>query len=59
VRNSGPGISIRIFNAQTWFPQGMEARVALAVQRREYGLKKAMEAVLERRAKAAEKRQGR
>jgi len=59
VRNSGPGISIRIFNTQTWFPQGMEARVALAVQRREYGLKKAMEAVLERRAKAAEKRQGR
>lgn len=59
VRNSGPGISIRIFNTQTWFPQGMEARVALAVQRREYGLQKAMEAVLERRAKAAEKRMGR
>lgn len=59
VRDSGPGISIRIYNTQTWFPNGMEARVALALQRREHGLKKAMEAVLQRRAKAAEKRQGR
>jgi hypothetical protein len=59
VRDSGPGVRVRIFNTQTWFPSGMEARVALAVRRREHGLKKAMEAILERRARAAEKRQGR
>ena len=59
VRDSGPLVRIRIFNSQIWFPQGMEARVALAVSRREAGLKKAMEAILDRRAAAAEKRMGR
>lgn len=52
-------IGIRIFNSEVWFPSGMDARVALAVRRRENGLKKAAEAVLERRAKAAERRMGR
>lgn len=52
-------VGITLFNSEIWFPNGMEARVALAVARRENGLKKAMEAVLERRAKAAEKRMGR
>ena len=59
VRDSGPAVRIRIYNSMTWFPQGMEARVAIAVNRREYGIKKAMEAMLERRAKAAEARMGR
>jgi hypothetical protein len=52
-------IGIRMFNSEVWFPSGMDSRVALAVRRRENGLKKAMEAVLERRAKAAERRMGR
>jgi hypothetical protein len=52
-------IGITIFNSEIWFPSGMEARVALAVARRENGLRKAMEAVLERRARAAERRMGR
>jgi hypothetical protein len=52
-------IGVTIFNSEIWFPSGMEARVALAVARRENGLMKAMEAVLERRAKAAERRMGR
>lgn len=59
VSDQGPRISIMIYNSQAWFPQSMEARVALAIQRREYGLKKAMEAVLERRTQAAERRMGR
>jgi hypothetical protein len=52
-------IGVTIFNSEIWFPSGMAARVALAVARRERGLVKAMEAVLERRAKAAERRMGR
>lgn len=59
VRDAGSVVRLRIFNTQTWFPAGMEARVALAVRRREHGLKKAMESILERRAKNAERRQGR
>lgn len=59
ISNRGGRISIRIFNTLTWFPQGMEARVALAVRRREAGVRKAMEAVLERRATAAERRMNR
>lgn len=59
VKDSGPLVRIRIFNTQAWFPSGMEARIAIAITRREAGLKKAMEAILERRAKAAEKRMGR
>ena len=52
-------ISIRIFNSQTWFPGDMQRRVADALRRREAGLRKAMEAVLERRAKAAQSRMNR
>lgn len=59
VRDSGPSISIRIFNSQTWFPGNMQRRVADALRRREAGLRKAMEAVLERRAKAAQSRMNR
>lgn len=59
IADSGPRVRIQIYNSQTWFPQGMETRVRLAVARREAGLQKAMEAVLARRAAAAEKRMGR
>lgn len=59
VRDSGPMISVRIFNSQTWFPGDMQRRVADAVRRREAGLRKAMEAILERRAKAANARMNR
>lgn len=53
------GTTITIANHQTWFPSGMDARVAIALKRREAGLKKAAEAILERRARAAERRMGR
>jgi hypothetical protein len=59
IRDSGPMISISIFNSQTWFPGDMQRRVADAVRRREAGLIKAMEAILERRAKAAQDRMNR
>lgn len=52
----GAYVSVRIFNQQAWFPQGMEARVEDALRRRHHALLKAMEAVLARRAKAAERR---
>ena len=50
---------ITISNFQAWFPSGLDGRVQLALRRREAGLKKATEAILERRAKAAERRMGR
>lgn len=59
VSERGYRVGIRIFNSQTWFPGNMESRVAIAVNRRERGLIKATEAILERRAKAAERRMGR
>lgn len=59
VSDRGARIGIRIYNSQTWFPTGMEARVALAVARRERGLRTAMEAILARRAAVAERRMGR
>jgi hypothetical protein len=52
-------ISITIFNSEIWFPNGMQSRVALAIGRRERGLIKALEAVLARRAAAAQRRMGR
>ena len=52
-------ISITIFNSEIWFPATMDARVAIAVSRRERGLLNALEAMLERKAKAAERRMGR
>jgi hypothetical protein len=52
-------IGITVYNNEVWFPSGMDSRVGLAVRRRESGLRKAIEAVMERRAKAAEKRMGR
>lgn len=56
VLDSGSKVAIRISNANGWFPKGMDARVDFALKRREEGLKKATEAILERRAKAAEAR---
>ncbi|MCW1921320.1 hypothetical protein OKA05_02075 [Luteolibacter arcticus] len=50
---------ITISNFQAWFPSGMDGRIQLALRRREAGLKKATEAILERQAKAAERRMGR
>ena len=58
ISDSGPKVIIQIFNNQRWFPQAMESRVKLAVARRERGLIKAIEAVMDRRAKAAEARMG-
>jgi hypothetical protein len=59
IRDTGGKIGIRIYNTQAWFPSGMDARVRIAVSRRERGLIKALEAVLERKARAAERRMGR
>lgn len=59
VSDRGGRVGIRIFNSQVWFPGNMSTRVALAVARRERGLQKACEAILEKRARAAERRQGR
>ena len=50
---------ISISNFLGWFPAGMGSRVAIALNRRESGLKKAADAILERRARAAERRMGR
>jgi hypothetical protein len=59
IQNTGPMVGVRIFNNQTWFPQNMTSRVGLAVVRRENGLRKAMEAILARQARAAEQRMAR
>jgi hypothetical protein len=59
VQTRSTGTAISISNFQTWFPSGMAGRVQLALKRREAGLKKAAEEILERRAKAAERRMGR
>lgn len=49
---------VRIFNNQQWFPSDMNSRAVLAIQRRERGLIKAMEEMLERNAKKAERKMG-
>jgi hypothetical protein len=54
VKDSGGNVLIRIFNAQNWFPGDMTRRVALAISRREAGLKTATTAVLDRNAKKAQ-----
>lgn len=46
-------VSVRIFNNQAWFPQSMDARLRDSIRRRENGLRKAIEAIIERRSKAA------
>jgi hypothetical protein len=53
------GVAIRIYNEQPWFPKDMDARVERAMRRRTAGLQKAVEAMVERRAKRAEERMGR
>ncbi len=47
-------VGIRIFNSQHWFPGDMEARARLAVTRRQRGLIKATQAILERNAAKAQ-----
>lgn len=59
VKDNGPKIGIRIYNTQAWFPASMDARVRLAIQRRERGIYVAMEAILKKRATAAERKMGR
>lgn len=49
-------IGIRIFNYQAWFPRGMGRRVRIALNRRERGLKKATQAMIDRKARKAEAR---
>lgn len=59
VRSGSMRTMITIANQQPWFPSGMDARISLALRRREAGLKKAADAILERQARAAERRMGR
>jgi hypothetical protein len=59
IKDVGPKVGIRIYNSQTWFPASMDARVRLAIQRRERGIYVAMEAILKKRAQAAERKMGR
>ncbi|MES2995907.1 MAG: hypothetical protein V4733_03765 [Verrucomicrobiota bacterium] len=56
VAGSGASTSIRIYNNLTWFPSGMAGRVQIAVSRRTSGLKKAVETMIERKAKAVQRR---
>lgn len=50
------GILVRVFNNVPYFPKDMERRVQRAVFHREKGLQKAIAAMIERRAKAANAR---
>lgn len=52
-------ISVEVFNAQTWFPGNMDSRLNLAIKRRERGIRKAIEAMVERNARRANRRMGR
>lgn len=47
-------IGIRIFNQQAWFPGDMDARLRLALTRRERGLIKAIDSMLARQAAKAQ-----
>lgn len=59
VKDTGPKVGIRIYNSQAWFPASMDSRVRMAIARRERGMYVAMEAILKKRATAAERRMGR
>jgi hypothetical protein len=54
----GSVVSIRVFNNQRWFPGDMGQRVQLAIDRRERGMRKATEAIIARRARTAQRKQG-
>ena len=56
VKTTSGKTSVRVFNSQPWFPSGMDSRLQIAINRRERGLRKAIEAMLERRAKKANDR---
>jgi hypothetical protein len=58
VQNSGDVVSIRVFNNQKWFPGDMGRRVQFAIDRRQRGLRKATEAIIARRARNAQRKQG-
>jgi len=58
VMERDAGTVIHMHNDQTWFPGDMTVRVQFALDRREKGIRKAMDAIIERRGKAAEKKQG-
>jgi len=49
-------VAVRIFNSQTWFPHDMSKRLQVAVNRRETGLRKAMQAMMDRKAKKAQQK---
>jgi hypothetical protein len=51
--------NITIYNQQAWFPGNMEGRVRDSIRRRENGIQKATQSILDRRARAAEARMGR
>lgn len=53
---SAANVGVRIYNSQPWFPGNMDARVQIALDRRERGLRKEMAAILARRAERANKR---
>jgi len=59
IQESKDRTAIRVHNDQAWFPGDMSRRVQFALDRRERGLKKATEAILERRTEAARRRQDR
>ncbi len=59
VREANGKVGIRIYNSNAWFGGGWERRLQYVASRGEKAMKKAMEAALERRAKAAERRMGR
>lgn len=52
-------VTVTVFNGQDWFPGNMDARLDLAIKRRERGIRKAIEAMLERNARRATRRMGR
>lgn len=58
-RSTKSGLTITMANNMPYMPRNMASRVSRAVQRREHGMLEAMEAIIERRAKQAERRQGR
>lgn len=58
-RTSKSGLTITVSNRMRYMPRDMEKRTARAINRRIYGLTKALEAMVARKAKMAERRQNR
>jgi len=59
VRNRGGKIHIRIYNSNRWFAGNWNRRLEYVVSRTEKAMTKAAVAILERKARAAERRMGR